>query len=341
MTGNINGPDEEGKMKTSFFASLILFMLIATVGSGSSLQAAESYPVKPITCIIPIEAGGDADINARPLMEKASAILGKPIIIVNKPGGGHTIGYREVFQAKPDGYTIGIGALTIVMSKLQGLFPYDYRDFTLMGSFTAQYPMIVASTKTQRPFATIQEAFSFAKSHPGEVSWATTSVGGPYWAGALLVAESTGLKFNIIPQAGSGAFVVTQVAGGHCDIGVTGAPSAKPHIDAGNIRPLAVLAGSRLPGQYNYVPTLKENGHDVSINSYISAIGPPKMPKAIVEKLVKTFEIAANSTEYHKFIVSRNDAPHYMGPEKFFIFCDEQRKMYKPTFEKAGLFKEK
>jgi len=288
-----------------------------------------------------MEAGADADIYVRPLMDRASAMLGKPIIIINKPGAGQTIGYREIYQAKPDGYTIGLAVLTLVTSKLQGLFPYDYRDFTLMGSFTAQYPMIVASTKTQRPFTTFEEVISFAKSHPGEVSMATTAVGGPYWTGALILSETAGVKFNLIPQAGSGGFVVNQVAGGHSDLGVTGAPSAKPHVEAGNLRSLAVLGRNRLPGKYESVPTLKELGYDVVIHTYIAAIGPPKIPKDITEKLVKTFEIAAQEPDYQKFVLSRSDLPFYMGPERFFNFSEEQRKMYRPIFEKAGLLKEK
>lgn len=327
-------------MKGSLIAGLSILLLLGVAGWKEKLEASE-YPVRPITCIAPVEAGADADVYLRPLMERASAMLGKPIIIVNKPGAGQTIGYREVYQAKPDGYTIGMGVLSLVTSKMQGLFPYDYRDFTLLGSFTAMYPMIVASTKTQRPFRTFQEVFSFAKSHPGEVSMAITSVGGTYWTGAMLLAESTGLKFNLIPQAGSGAFVVTQVAGGHTDLGITGAPTAKPHVEAGNLRPLAILGRNRLPGIYENVPTFKELGYDIVVHTYIAAIGPPKMPKEITEKLVKILEIAANEPDYHKFVLSRSDLPYYMGPEQFLNFTEEQRKMYRLIFEKAGLLKEK
>ncbi len=327
-------------MKKSLTAILLLFFLLGIVVWEKNVRASEKYPVKPIACIVPNEAGGDADINARPVMEKASAILGKPIMIVNKPGGGQTIGYREVYQSKPDGYTIGIGTLTVITTKLQGLFPYDHRDFTLMGSFNANYPMIVASTKTKRPFTTIQELFSFAKSHPGEVSLATPAVGGTYWIAAMLMSDSTGLKFNIIPQPGSGAFVVAQVGGGHSDIGITGGPSAKPHIDAGNLRPLATMGRSRIP-KFDDVPTLKELGHDIIVHSFIAAIGPPKMPKDITERLVKAFEIAANAPEYQKFLISRYDIPHYMGPEQLFNFYEEHEKIYRKIFDKAGILKEK
>jgi tripartite-type tricarboxylate transporter receptor subunit TctC len=107
-----------------------LWMGILSIGliSGApflpdKVNAGEKYPNKPITLIMPLEAGSDGDINLRPLMEKASELMGKPIIVVNKPGAAQTIGYREINKAKPDGYTLGIGLLTLVTTKLQGLAP--------------------------------------------------------------------------------------------------------------------------------------------------------------------------------------------------------------------------
>lgn len=328
-------------MKKIWMAILVLSSLSGGVHWDNNVQASEQYPVKPITFIVPNEPGADADVLVRPLLQRVSTILGKPIIVVNKPGGGNTIGYREIHQAKPDGYTIGLCTLTLVTNRLQGLSSIDYHDFTLIGSFNATYPMIIASTKTTRPFTTIQEAFSFAKSNPGEVSMTTTAVGGSWWIAAMLVADRTGLKFNMIPQAGSGAFVVTQLAGGHSDIGITGAPSAMPQIDAGNLRPLATLGISRIPGKYDYVPTLKEAGYDISVHSFIAAMGPPKIPKDITGKLVKAFESEANHPEYQKFILSRYDTPYYTGPKAFFDFCEEQVKVYRTIFDKAGVLKEK
>ena len=117
-------------------------------------------------------------------------MLGQPIMLVFKPGGGQTIGYREIYQSKPDGYTLGFATLRLVTQKLQGIFPYDHHDFTLMGSFNAHYPMIVASTKSKRPFTTIQEVLDFAKSHPGEVGMATGSLGTTYWIASKLIEDS-------------------------------------------------------------------------------------------------------------------------------------------------------
>jgi len=104
-------------MRGNTIAGLVVILLVIGIGGGNQIQAAEKYPVKPINIIIPMEVGSDADILSRPMMQKASAILGKPVVIVNKPGGGQTIGLREVYGAKPDGYTIGLGNVSIILAK--------------------------------------------------------------------------------------------------------------------------------------------------------------------------------------------------------------------------------
>jgi tripartite-type tricarboxylate transporter receptor subunit TctC len=303
------------------------------------INAAEKFPARPITAIIPAEAGSGGDINTRPLFEKMSAILGKPIMVVNKPGAAQTIGYRELHQAKPDGYTIGLAYLTIVTAKLQGRFQYDYRDFTLIGRHYTTNPVIVASTKTKRPFKTLQEALAFAKAHPGEVSMATSAAGGPYWTAAKLIEQKMGLEFNSIPQEGSSGFIVAQVAGGHVDLGITDLPTAKPQIEAGNMIPLVVIGPARLSGNLSHLPTFRELGNDISIGSFGCILGPPKMPKDVTEIFAKAVKTVATGPEFQKFIIDRYEHPIYLDPEQLFEFCAEQEKVYRPIYEKAGLLK--
>ncbi len=326
-------------MKSLLVASVCVFVLVTMSVSG--LKAVTEYPVKPITCIIPMEAGADGDVIMRPLLQKASAILGRPIMIVNKPGGGHTIAYREVLKAKPDGYTIGTYAVTIVTNKLQGYLPYDFNDYTLLGNSYIMSELIIASTRRSRSFKTFKEITSFAKSNPGEVSIASTAIGGASWVGAMLLEIGTGLRFNIIPQAGSGALVVSQVAGGHTDLGIAGIPASKGQIEAGNILPIAGIGPRRYPGKYHDVPTLKELGYDISFHSFGGVIGPPKMPKEIAWKLVEAIKTASNDPEVQAFLMEREFLPHYLAPQEFSNFCEERRKVFRAVFEKAGLLKEK
>jgi len=328
-------------MKRLFIAMMGLLLISGVSGSRDAIQAAEQYPVKPITFIVPLEAGSDGDVLARPIVQKVSAMLGQPIMVVNKPGAGSSIGYREVHAAKPDGYTMGSAYATIVTNKMQGIMPYDHRDFTVIGTYATYIPIVVGSTKTKRPFKTMAEALSFAKSNSGEVSIATSGVGQSWWIATMAFQAGTGLQFNIIPQPGAGAFAIAQVSGGHTDLAVLALGAAKPQIEAGNVRFLAVYGSKRALPPYDNVPTFKDLGYDIFWESTQTVIAPPKMPKDIAEKLAKAFETAANDPEYLKYVAERNAFSFITTLEKSNQFLDEQRKVARSIMEKAGILKEK
>ena len=167
------------------FQRLIKPLLLICLFSLSNFSfSQEKYPSKPITFIMSVEAGADGDVLGRPLMEKVSRILGQPITILNKPGAGSSIGYREIAQAKPDGYTIGWGSATIITNKLQGVSPLDFNSFTHLGGYATFFPILIGSTRSALKFNTVQEAIAYARANPGKVNLATAGVGQSWWVGA-------------------------------------------------------------------------------------------------------------------------------------------------------------
>jgi tripartite-type tricarboxylate transporter receptor subunit TctC len=305
-----------------------------------SAHGAEKYPTKPIMLIVGVEAGADGDVLVRPLAERVSKILGQPIVVVNKPGGGSSIAYREIHAARPDGYTIGWGSATIITNKLQGVSPLDYHDFTHLGAYATFFPIVIASTKTKLQFKTIQEAIGYAKANPGKLNMATAGVGQSWWVAAMSLLGGTGMQVNTIPQPGAGALVVTQVAGGHAELGVAALGSAKAMIEAGQVRFLATLGEGRAPAPYDNIPTMRELGYDVSWESTNFLMGPPKMPKAIVATLVAAIEKAAKDPEYVKFAVERNTRWEYIPPEQVVPRFDKRREVVREIMRKAGILKE-
>ena len=328
-------------MRRIWIGGLIILSAVGLIGWVNDLQAAEDYPTKPITVIIPLEPGADGDIIMRPVLQKASEIIGKPVVPVNKPGGGNTIGFREIFSAKPDGYTIGISVTSLAWNKLTGLMPFDYRDFTHICLTYAGFPVIYGATKTQRPFKSIEEVIAYAKAHPGEVSMATTAVGGAYWVAANAVQDALGVTFNFVPQEGSGGLVASAAAGGHTDLGISGFSAVKPQLDAENVRLLTVVAENRLTGKYGNVPTLKDLGYDFAMGTFTGVMGPRNMPKVATEKLVKVFEMASKDPQIVNHIHQRYGNALYLPPDKLLIFLDKQREIYRKVLGKAGLLKEK
>jgi len=327
-------------MKKRYMVGLGVFLCIAFFGLGL-VHAADKYPVKPIECILGVEAGADGDVIARPILQKISEILGQPIMVVNKPGAGSSIAYRAIHDAKPDGYTFGWGSATIITNKLQGILPYDYHAFTQLGAFTTFFPIIVASTKGPRQFKTIQEVIAFGKANPGVLSMATAGIGQSWWVAATSFIEGTGLKINTIPQAGAGAVTVAQVAGGHTDLGVVALGSGKSMIEGGQVRFLATLGEKRASAPYDQIPTVKELGYDVSWESTNFFIGPPKMPKHVTDVLVKAIHTASHDPAYQKFCADRNSRWGYIPPEEVVTTFDKRRVVVREIMRKAGILKEK
>jgi tripartite-type tricarboxylate transporter receptor subunit TctC len=326
-------------MKKVFLAVLSVLLCLGFVGLGL-LQAAEKYPVKPITCIVAVEAGADGDVLARPALLRASQMLGQPIMVVNKPGAGSSLGYRELHAGKPDGYTIGWGSGTIITNKLQGVSPLDYHDFTMIGTLATYFPIVISSTKSQIQFKTIQEVIAYAKANPGKLNMATAGVGQSWWVAAMSFLGGTGLDINTIPQAGTGAMTTAAVAGAHAELGVVALGSAKAMIEGGQVRFLATLGEARAPAPYDKIPTMKELGYDVSWESTNFLMGPPKMPKDIVATLVSTFEKAVNEPAFIKHANSLNARWEWIPPDKMVPAFDKRRDTVRVIMQKAGILKE-
>jgi putative tricarboxylic transport membrane protein len=326
-------------MKKTLIAVAGFGLCVGLFGFGF-VHAADKYPVKPITCIVSVEAGADGDVLVRPVLQRMSKILGQPIVVVNKPGGGSSIGTREVHAAKPDGYTIGWGSATIITNKLQGVSPLDYHDFTQIGAYATFFPIVIASTKSKVTFNTIQDLITYAKAHPGQVNMSTAGVGQSWWVAAMSFLGGTGLNINSIPQPGAGAMTVAQVAGGHAEVGVAAMGSAKSMIDSGQVKFLATLGDGRAPAPYDKYPTVKELGYDVSWESTNFLMGPQNMPKEVVATLVSAMEKAAKDPEFVKFAVERNTRWEYIPPEKVVATFDKRRDAVREIMRKAGILKE-
>jgi len=317
--------------------SLFLFSLFGFVGGTGQAVAQQDYPNKPITLIIPYEAGSGADVLTRPLAERASKTLGVPIMIVNKPGASGTIGLKQVLDSKPDGYTIGQHS-ALASNKMQGIFPKNQKDVDMIGVY--QYDPAVIVCNAGKPWKTIQELIAYAKSNPEQVKVATSAKGAIFWLATVATEHAAKIKFNILPQAGAGGLAATQAAGGHVDLAIAGLPEFKTLIDAGNLRLLAVCGPNRIAGKYSSAPTMKEVGYDVNVSATRCILGPKGMPKNVMEKLQKAFVEAAQSQAYKDFLANQNSVSLWQPGEEGVKNWDEQEKTFRPILEQSGLLKE-
>lgn len=326
-------------MKKLGMVCLGVLLMVCVTNGPAGLQAAEKYPSKPISFIVALEAGSGGDTGMRVFCKRLEPLLGQPVVVVNKPGAGSSIGYRAIREAKPDGYTIGNGMLTLITNKLQGLLPYDYHEYTIMGAIQGPIPLIISATKGKRNFKTLKEVIEFAKAHPGDISVAAGGKGQSLWIYAHEFMSLTGTEFNLVPQAGAGAVSTTQVAGGHVDVGFVNSAEVRSQIDAGNVRILAVF-GSERARVFPDVPTIHELGINCKGGSLSFVVGPPNIPKEITDTLVKATEEVATQPEYIKIIEEQQGSRSmYWPPDKTLKELDIQRDLIRDVMQKSGLLK--
>ncbi len=246
--------------------------------------AAQTYPSRPITAIVPATAGGPTDSIGRIVTERMGASLGKNVIIENVAGASGTIGTSRVARAAPDGYTIGIGGWNhyVVNGALYPL-PYDLlKDFEPI-ALLATGPMLIISRKTI-PATDLKELIAWLKVHPDNLSFGTGGLGSPPHISGLSFENITGTHFQFVPYRGSGP-AMQDVVAGHLDLIFDQASAALTSVLGGTVRAYAVTAKARLASAPD-IPTVDEAGLPGFYISVWQGMWAPKgTPKEIIAKL--------------------------------------------------------
>lgn len=308
--------------KRIFFVlgSILLCMLLLAGGCsmGAKHSVAEvKYPTKPITVIVPYAAGGTTDTVARVLEKSAQKHLGQPLVVINKPGGAATIGMNELASASPDGYTIGVIPMSVMLQPLYGPTRYHYPTALEPLAKVVSAPAIIGTSMDQ-PWKNIKELVEYAKEHPGEVKFGHAGLGtSPHIAGEAFAHEA-GIDIVQVPFKGDSE-ALAALLGGHIQLVVVAAPSPlKEHLTNGTIRLLGVAEEKRLTlAGFENVPTLKEQGINVAF-SFWNGIGAPKgLPAAEKAKLAAGLKEMINDPAFKRDMENVGIPVDYLGPNEF------------------------
>lgn len=275
-----------------FGGAVCSFAFIA--GSAAAQETAEHYPSRNITLVVSFAAGGPSDFVGRTFGQAISDILGKPVIIENRPGGGSSIGTGAVVKAAPDGYTLGLidVSLTIMPITVAKLSYDPLRDIVPI-SQTAQAPLTLVVANNV-PAKTTKELVELARKKPDEIKFAHSGVGSPPHLASLSFLQATGIRTLLISYRGANP-AVQDIVAGHVSMLMTAPSTTVSLTQAGKIRMIGVTGDRRLKALPE-VPTLKEQGIDlVGLDSGVwFGIGAPKgVPADIVAKLNATINKAA------------------------------------------------
>lgn len=259
--------------------------MVAMIGSmAAGLSRAQSYPDKPIRLVVPYAAGAAADLLARSLAERLGAALGQTVIVDNRAGAGGTLGADYVAKSPADGYTVVLGtdathATNIFTTKR---FPYDpVKSFTPIAPTAINHIVLVVHPSL--PARTLSELIDHAKAKPKKLSFGSSGTGSAHHLAGELLTEMAGIDMVHVPYKGGGP-AMTDLIGNSIPVLFASLATAKPHIDSGKVRAIAVVEEHRLPGMPN-LPTVGETVKGYAISSWFAVFGPAGLPQTVVQRL--------------------------------------------------------
>ena len=309
--------------------------LCAAVIASASTAAFAKYPDKPVTLIIPFGPGSVSDSAARIVAQYLGQRLGQPIVVESKPGAGGLLAAQHVVRAAPDGYTLFL-TTNSTHSAAPGLFknvPYDQeKDFTPVGR-VGGFPSVIVSHPGQ-PFKTIKEMVAYGKANPGKLSYGHGNSTGQI-SGEVL-KQRTGIDMVRVPYV-SNPQAATDLMAGHLPVMVVDFSNGISNINAGKMRPLAVLTRERSATLPN-VPTLHETVMpDFDLIAWAGMFGPAKMPADIVKVLSDELGKVLADPEVRKRLEATGAEVEYQSSAQFEKYLKNELVKWTSLIKAAGI----
>ena len=309
--------------------------IVASVGGA----AAQNYPTRQLSIIVPFAAGGPTDTIARIMAQAMGQALGQTVIVENTTGAAGSIGVARVARAAPDGYTIGIGHWsTHVVNAAVYQLSYDVlNDFEPI-SLIANNPQLVVS-KNAVPAKNLTELIAWVKQNQDKIVQGTAGAGSASHIGGIFFQKLTGTKFQFVPYRGT-APVMQDLLAGTIDLTFDQAANSLPQVRAGQIRAYAVTAKSRIPSAPD-IPTVDEAGLPGFYVGVWHALWVPKgTPKPVIAKLVDAVHTALADPNVQKRLtdLGQEIPPRdQQTPEALHAFHKAELDKWVPIIRAAGV----
>lgn len=319
---------------------ILLAVVLSLVAGIPAFAKDPVYPTKPITIVCPWSSGGGTDRTARFMAEMLSKELGVPVNVVNKTGGSGAVGHVEGAMAAPDGYTI-----TNITFELNILKYLGYATLTpagIMPIFQFNEDSASISVKAESPYKNINELLDAIKAKPDGTFLFSGSTIASAWdlprIRMLMAAGISPKKVKFIPAQGGATPAITELLGGHVDAVVCSYPEISPQVEAGKVRTLAVFADQRNP-LFPNIPTLKEQGIDVTGGTWRGFAVPLKTPDYVVKTLTAAFEKIVATQDFKDFMNKNQFGIKIREGKDFSDFITNEFKALEGVMDAAGYLK--
>jgi tripartite-type tricarboxylate transporter receptor subunit TctC len=311
---------------------MVVLMFLATV-----VPAAAEYPERPLTIVVAYPAGGMVDIVARPMAESMKKKFPKGVAVLNRPGGGGSVGLAEVVQAKPDGYTICLAPnSTLVIHPQLNDLPYrtpdDYEPIMSTISF---YTLI--TVKADSPYKTIQEFVAAAKASPGKLRVGSPGEGTISHLTLERWGATAGFKTTHVPFSGWGE-TSPALLGGHIDAAMAQPGEVKPLVDAKKLRVLAVASPQR-HAYFPDAPTGKEGGLGDAAGTWFAYTAPKGTPPAVLKYIHDAAKAALEDAAFVALMKSRGVDIDYKTGDKSRQDLHREFKEHREVLQRLGMLK--
>ncbi|MGD9774711.1 Bug family tripartite tricarboxylate transporter substrate binding protein [Diaphorobacter sp.] len=294
------------------FTTLALAAATLACAGGAAAQA---YPARPITFIVPTAAGGTTDISARMAAQALSAVMGQSVVVDNKGGGNGAIAANVVKRAEPDGYTLFMqySGYHVISPHLTRAPQWDHKDFQPVANVISAPQIIVV--RDGLPVKTLAELIAYAKANPGKLNYASSGNGSLQHVTGAMLEQQGAIKMVHVPYKGTGP-ALQDLLGGQVDLTFGTAPPFMPHIQAGKLRVLAVTGKERLSSLPD-VPTTAEAGYPgVNATSWFALFAPAGVAKPVIDKLAADLKKVVEDPAFRKKAQEQGAAADYLGPQQ-------------------------
>ncbi len=302
-----------------------------------ALAAAQTYPTKPVTFIVPFPPGGGTDISARTVAQKLTDKWKQSVVVENKAGAAGILGADAAAKARPDGYTlliVNVG-VTSINPALYPKLPYNPETAFAPISLICELPFVLMASPKFAP-SSVQELVAYAKKNPDKVTFASSGQGGSPHLTAEIFQLATGTKMTHVPYKGGGP-AMTDLMAGHVDLLFASVLEGSGHIKAGKLKGLAVAHARRSPALPD-VPTLAEAGvKNAESGSWIALLAPAGTPAAIVAKVGADVKEAVAQSDVKEKLIAQGAVPQASTPAELQKLIDADLARYGKIIREKGL----
>ena len=312
--------------KSLVFLMMSIFITGITMAGCTMTGEKNDYPNKPINVIVPFSAGGGTDLQARALEKLAPKYLNQNFIILNKPGGSCTIGLNELVTASPDGYTIGLSPLNLILQPLYGATKYHYP--------TALEPIVQISTtpsilvvNANHSWETLDDLITYCNQHPREIKFGHSGIGDSSHIIGEIFAKKANIEIEQVPFRGASESI-SALLGDHVQFIIASPGALTEQIKSGKLKALAISGEKHLSNSaLSKIPTFQELGFDIVLENWYGIAAPKEIDAKTKNKLVESLKNMISDPDFKTNL-------DQLGMEVSYLNSEETKKKWISDTEK-------